>query len=76
MTNYPDYISPKRVPVETPEAIVENGQAPLGNFLTRFKSLQLLECENPVGDCMPECMKKAKLPELEAVELQSDEWTL
>lgn len=76
MTNYPDYISPKRVPVETPEAIVENGQAHFGTFLTPFKSLNLLDCEKPCGEWMPDCMKKGRLTEWEAFELHFDEGML
>ena len=46
MTKYPDYISAKRVPKETPEAIVENGKAHFGTFLTPFGKLNLLDCQN------------------------------
>lgn len=76
MTKYPDYISPKREPVETPEAIVENGKAHFGTFKSPFRKLNLIDCEKPCGAIMPDCMKKGRLTEWEAFELHFDEGML
>ena len=76
MAKYPDYISPKREPIKTPDAIVENGQAHFGTFLTPFQSLNLTDCDKPCGEWMPDCMKKGRVTEWEAFELHLDEGML
>ena len=76
MAKYPDYISPKREPIKTPDAIVENGQAHFGTFLTPFKSLNLTDCDKPCGEWMLDCMKKGRVTEWEAFELHLDEGML
>lgn len=76
MTKYPDYISPKREPVKTPDSIVENGQVHFGTFDAPFKNLNLLDCKKPCGKKMPDCMKKGRLVEWEAFEVHFDEGAL
>ncbi|MGN1096375.1 MAG: DUF2804 domain-containing protein [Christensenellales bacterium] len=76
MTKYPDYISPKREPVKTPDSIVENGQVHFGTFDAPFKNLNLLDCKKPCGKKMPDSMKKGRLVEWEAFEVHFDEGAL
>ena len=76
MAKYPDYISSKREPVKTPKSIVENGKAHFGTFLTPFENLNMLDCDKPCGALMPDCMKKSRLTEWEAFELNMDEGIL
>ena len=76
MSDYPEYISEKRIPVPTPEAIVEGGKAHFGTFAEPFRKLNLLDCEKPCGRLMPDCMKKSRLTEWEAVELHLKEGIL
>lgn len=76
MSDYPEYISEKRIPVPTPEAIVEGGKAHFGTFAEPFRKLNLLDCDKPCGRLMPDCMKKSRLTEWEAVELNLKEGIL
>ena len=76
MPSYPDCISEKRIPVPTPEAIVEGGKAHFGTFTEPFRKLNLLDCDKPCGRLMPDCMKKSRLTEWEAVELNLKEGIL
>ena len=76
MSDYPEYISEKRIPVPTPEAIVEGGKAHFGTFTEPFRKLNLLDCDKPCGRLMPDCMKKSRLTEWEAVELNLKEGIL
>lgn len=76
MPSYPDCISEKRIPVPTPEAIVEGGKAHFGTFAEPFRKLNLIDCEKPCGRWMPDCMKKSRLTEWEAVELHLKEGIL
>ena len=73
MSKYPEYISEKRRPIDTPESIVENGQAHFGTFKDPFKNLNLIDCEKPCGKRMPDFMKKSRLTEWEAFEVHLDE---
>lgn len=76
MSKYPEHISEKRRPAPTPDSIVENGQAHFGTFDKPFKNLNLIECEKPCGKVMPDFMKKSRLTEWEAFEVQMDEGAL
>lgn len=76
MAEYPEYISEKRIPIPTPEAIVEGGKAHFGTFAEPFRKLNLIDCEKPCGKWMPDCMKKSRLTEWEAVELHLKEGIL
>lgn len=76
MSKYPEYISEKRYPIDTPEFIVENGQAHFGTFKDPFKNLNLIDCEKPCGKIMPDFMKKSRLTEWEAFEVHLDEGAL
>lgn len=77
MSDYPEYISEKRRPVKTPDAIVdESGQAQFGTFDESFKRLNLIDCKKPCGDNMPDFMKKSRLTEWEAFEIHLDEGAL
>lgn len=75
MAIYPEYISVKRIPAPTPDSIVENGEVHYGTFERPFKNLNLLDAENPCGK-LPAFMKKSRLVEWEAFEVNMDEGTL
>jgi len=75
MTEYPDYISQKRVPAPTPESIVEDGKVHYGTFDSPFKNLNLLDAEKPCGKT-PDFMKSGRLVEWEAFEVKMDEGSL
>ena len=76
MKNIPDYISEKRVPVETPKSLVNKGQAHFGTFSESFEELNLLDCEQPCGFLLPHFMNRLRLTEWEAFEINMDEGTL
>ena len=75
MTDYPDYISEKRIPSPTPASIVENGAVHYGTFDEPFKNLNLLDALKPCGG-MPGFMKSSRLVEWEAFEVNMDEGAL
>ena len=75
MTDYPDYISEKRIPSPTPASIVENGAVHYGTFDEPFKNLNLLDALKPCGG-MPGFMKFSRLVEWEAFEVNMDEGAL
>ena len=63
---YPDYIAPERIPVDTPEALVdENGKCHFGTFKDTFKKLNLIDCKKPCGPNMPDFMKASRITECE-----------
>ncbi len=70
------YISPKRIPAPTPNSIVENGKVHFGTFDAPFKNLNLLDAHKPCGPRMPDSMKRSRLTEWEAFEVQMDEGAL
>lgn len=76
MSNYPDYIPEKRRPAPTPDAIVENGVAHYGTFDQPFKSLNLIDCAKPCCIKLPSFVKKMRLTEWEAFEVNMDEGSL
>ncbi len=69
-------ISDKRYPAPTPAAIVENGKMHFGTFDRPFKKLNLLECDKPCGSKMPDFLKRSRLTEWEAFEVNMDEGAL
>ena len=75
MSKYPDYISAKREPVDSPKDLVENGVAHLGTFKEPLEAISLLDIKKPCGN-MPGFMKKARLTIWEAFEINMDEGTL
>ena len=75
MNKYPDYISPKREPVESPKDLVENGVAHLGTFKDPLPAISLLDIKKPCGN-MPGFLKKSRLTIWEAFEINMDEGTL
>ncbi len=76
MKQYPEYIADTRVPVPTPEHIVEDGKVHFGTFDAPFKDLNLLDADKPCGKRMPDCMKRGRLTEWEAFEVYMDEGAL
>lgn len=71
--NIPEYISKERIPVATPDSIVDkNGQAVFGTFDSQFKNLNLLDCKKPCGIAS----NKSRLTEWEAFEIDFDECTI
>lgn len=75
MTDYPEYISEKRIPAPTPASIVENGKVHFGTFDEPFKNLNLLDADKPCGK-MPGFMKAGRITEWEAFEVNMDEGAL
>ncbi len=73
---YPNYISPKRRPVATPEKIVIDGKAQFGTFDEPFETLNLLDCHKPCGALYPKCLNRKRLTEWEAFEINMDELSL
>ena len=73
---YPNYISPKRRPVATPEKIVIDGKAQFGTFDEPFETLNLLDCRKPCGALYPHCLNRKRLTEWEAFEINMDELSL
>lgn len=74
---YPDYIAPERIPVDTPEALVdENGKCHFGTFKDTFKKLNLIDCKKPCGPNMPDFMKASRITEWEAFEIHMKEGAL
>lgn len=76
MDKYPDYISEKRRPVETPKHIVERGQAHFGTYSEPFEDLNLLDCEQPCGFLFPHFLNKTRLTQWEAFEVNMKEGAL
>ncbi len=76
MSNLPDYISPTRIPAQTPQSIVEDGKVHFGTFDQPFEKLNLLDCAKPCGSKMPDFMKAGRLTEWEAFEVHMDEGAL
>lgn len=76
MENYPEYISELRRPAPTPAAIVEEGSVHYGTFDSSFRQLNLLDCVKPCGKNMPDSMKRGRLTEWEAFEVNMDEGAL
>ncbi len=71
--NIPEYISKERIPVATPESIIDkDGNAVFGTFDTQFKNLNLLECKKPCGIAS----NKSRLTEWEAFEVNFDECSI
>lgn len=71
--NIPEFISKERIPVATPDSIVDkNGQAVFGTFDSQFKNLNLLDCKKPCGPAS----NKSRLTEWEAFEIDFDECTI
>lgn len=75
MSNDPK-ISEKRYPAKTPRSIVENGEAHFGTFDAPFENLNLLDCKKPCFIGLPAFMKRARLTEWEAFEVNMDEGSL
>lgn len=73
--SYPDYISEKRIPVDTPNDLVENGEAHFGTFKEPFPNMSMLDVKKPCGK-MPGFLKKSRLTVWEAFEINMDEGTL
>lgn len=76
MSKFPDYISEKRAPAPTPDAIVENGKVHFGTFDSPFKKLNLKDCHKPCGPKMPDFLIASRLTEWEAFEVHLDEGAL
>ena len=73
---YPEYISEKRIPVESPKDLVdENGNAIFGTFKDPIEQINLLKTKKPCGK-MPDSMKKNRLTRWEAFEISMDEGAL
>lgn len=72
---YPEYISPKRRPVDTPNDLVQNNEAIFGTFNEPFKNMSLLDIKKPCGK-MPSFMRKSRLTIWEAFEINMDECTI
>ncbi len=75
MKEYPNYISPKRVPAPTPQSIVEDGKVHYGTFDAPFKNLNMLDAVKPCGKT-PNFLKSSRLVEWEAFEVDMDEGSL
>lgn len=72
-----DYvINPKRIPVESPESLVENGKALFGTFASEIVNINLLDCIDPCGSLMPEMLKSKRLTVWEAFELSTEKGLL
>lgn len=69
-------VSEKRYPSPTPNAIVEDGKVHFGTFDEPFKKLNLLDAYKPCGARMPDFMKRSRLTEWEAFEVNLDEGAL
>lgn len=77
MNNYPEFLSKKRLPVETPKNLVdENGKIAIGTFDQPFKNLNLMEAKKPYGYPMSKRMKKLRMKDWEAIEISLDEGLL
>lgn len=76
MSNYPKHISKKREPVKTPKSIVENGAVHYGTFNEPFEVLNLIDADNPFYNNVPKFLKKYRLAEWEAFEINMDEGIL
>lgn len=76
MSEIKNKISPKRTPAATPDSIVENGKVHFGTFNQPFKNINLLDADKPCGAKMPDFMKRGRLTEWEAFEVNMDEGAL
>lgn len=77
MADYPYKVSEKRYPAPTPASIVdENGKVHYGTFDKPFPKLNLMDAVKPCGQRMPDCMKRGRLTEWEAFEVNMDEGAL
>ncbi len=76
MSVFPDYISAKRAPAPTPDAIVNDGKIVYGTYDSPFKKLNMIDCHKPCGPRMPDFMKASRLTEWEAFEVHMDEGAL
>ncbi len=77
MADYPYKVSEKRYPAPTPASIVdENGKVQYGTFDKPFPKLNLMDALKPCGPRMPDCMKRGRLTEWEAFEVNMDEGAL
>ncbi|MBS6461110.1 MAG: DUF2804 family protein [Clostridium sp.] len=76
MSNFTKNIGEKRMPVTTPAHIVENGVAHYGTFSEPFQDLNLLDCKKPFFMKTPSFIKRMRLIEWEAFEVNMDEGSL
>ena len=76
MSNFAKNIGEKRTPVTTPAHIVENGVAHYGTFSEPFQDLNLLDCKKPFFMKTPSFIKRMRLIEWEAFEVNMDEGSL
>lgn len=76
MSNFAKNIGEKRTPVTTPAHIVENGVAHYGTFSEPFQDLNLLDCKKPFFMKTPSFVKRMRLIEWEAFEVNMDEGSL
>ena len=76
MSNFAKNIGEKRTPVTTPAHIVENGIAHYGTFSEPFQDLNLLDCKKPFFMKTPSFIKRMRLIEWEAFEVNMDEGSL
>jgi len=57
----PSYISSKRVPVDSPEWVVNDGISCFGTFKTPLQHVNLNSCRKPCGKYMPDFLKPFRL---------------
>lgn len=69
-------ISEARYPAPTPKSIVEDGKVHFGTFDAPFENINLLDCHKPCGPKMPDFLKRIRLTEWEAFEVNMDEGSL
>lgn len=73
---YPSFISEKRRPVTPPNMLVNCGKAAFGTFDAPLPVMNFLDCEKPVGQYTPDFMKKFRLTQWEAFEINLKEGSL
>lgn len=76
MGNYKQYISSNRQSLSTPKSLIQNGKAVFGTFDKEFETMELLDCNKPVGKLFPEFLKKYRLTLWEAAEVHLDNGVL
>ena len=69
MNNYK--ASDKRISIDTPKSIIENGVSNFGTFNTPFEDLNLLNVHHQ-SKCLPDFMNRFRLTEWEAFEVNLD----
>lgn len=76
MKEYPDYISIKRSPANTPKSIVKKGEVHYGTFDKPFSRINLIDAKRAFSFNAPKWIKKMRLAEWEAFEINMDEGIL